>query len=60
MFVTVSESQIRSEVMSDLPKRAEGSSLPALPPRGLSEVHQNMASASADALSVLQSCFGGC
>lgn len=60
MFIAVSELQIWCEVMSDLPRRAEGSSLPALLSCVLSEVHQNVASTSTDALSILQSCGGGC
>lgn len=56
MVTVVPELQIWFEAMFDLPRRAKGSSLPALLPCILSEVHQYVANTSTDALSSLQSC----
>lgn len=56
MVTVVPELQIWFEGVSDLPRRAKGSSLPALLPCVLSKVHHYMANTSTDALSSLQSC----
>lgn len=58
MFSAVSALQVRPAAVSDLPGRAEGSRLPAVLPRVLSQVHQDVAGPRADALSVLQGGHG--
>lgn len=60
VLTAVSGLQPWSGAVSHLPGRAEGPRLPALQPRVLPQVHQPVAGASTDALSLLQGCHGRC